>query len=39
MTACHGKNDYPVPHRTNYPLLFDRARKPKPASEAALSVP
>lgn len=33
------KNDYPIPHRTNYPLLFDRARKPKPALEAVLKVP
>ncbi|WP_454832874.1 endo-1,4-beta-xylanase [Pseudoxanthomonas wuyuanensis] len=33
------KNDYPIPHRTNYPLLFDRERKPKPALEAVLKVP
>ena len=33
------KNGYPVPHRTNYPLLFDRQRKPKPALEAVLKVP
>ena len=25
------KNDYPVPGRTNYPLLYDREKKPKPA--------
>lgn len=24
-------NDFPVKHRTNYPLLFDRQSKPKPA--------
>ncbi len=33
------KNGYPVPGRTNYPLLFDRDRKPKPAMEAVLRVP
>lgn len=33
------KNDYPVPRRTNYPLLFDRNRQPKPAFEAVLKVP
>lgn len=33
------KNNYPVPNRTNYPLLFDRDRKPKPALEAVLAVP
>ena len=33
------KNDYPVPNRTNYPLLFDRERQPKPAFEAVLAVP
>lgn len=33
------KNDYPIPHRTNYPLLFDRERQPKPALDAALRVP
>lgn len=32
------KNDYPVPHRTNYPLLFDRQRQPKPALQAVLAV-
>src|SRR5699024_9980854 len=25
------KNDYPIPRRTNYTLLWDRNRKPKPA--------
>ncbi|WP_439444566.1 endo-1,4-beta-xylanase [Xanthomonas translucens pv. translucens] len=33
------KNDYPVPGRRNYPLLFDRQRKPKPAFDAVLAVP
>jgi endo-1,4-beta-xylanase len=31
------KNDYPIPGRTNYPLLWDRDKKPKPALEAVLS--
>jgi len=33
------KNDYPVPNRTNYPLLFDRQCRPKPALDAVLQVP
>ncbi|MEN6306891.1 MAG: endo-1,4-beta-xylanase [Anaerohalosphaeraceae bacterium] len=33
------KNDYPIPGRTNYPLLFDRNRQPKPAFNAVLAVP
>jgi len=33
------KNDYPIPGRTNYPLLWDRNRQPKPALKAVLSVP
>jgi endo-1,4-beta-xylanase len=33
------KNDYPIEGRTNYPLLFDRGRKAKPAMEAVLRVP
>jgi endo-1,4-beta-xylanase len=33
------KNSYPVPDRTNYPLLFDRNRAPKPALERVLAVP
>lgn len=33
------KNDYPVPNRTNYPLLFDRTRRPKPALDAVLQIP
>ena len=33
------KNGYPIPDRTNYPLLFDRDKKPKRAFDAVLSVP
>ena len=33
------KNGYPVPGRTNYPLLFDRNLQPKPALRAVLAVP
>lgn len=33
------KNDYPIPNRTNYPLLWDRQRQPKPALNAVLGVP
>lgn len=33
------KNGYPIPNRTNYPMLFDRARKPKQAFHAVLEVP
>ncbi len=33
------KNGYPVPGRTNYPLLYDRNKKPKPAYDAVLKVP
>jgi endo-1,4-beta-xylanase len=29
-------NNFPVPGRTNYPLLFDREGKPKPAFDAVL---
>ncbi len=31
-------NDFPVKHRTNYPLLFDREAEPKPAFEAVVEV-
>lgn len=33
------KNDYPIPRRTNYPLLWDRQRQPKPALTQVLGVP
>jgi endo-1,4-beta-xylanase len=33
------KNGYPIPGRTNYPLLFSRDRTPKPAFAAVLAVP
>jgi len=33
------KNNYPVPNRINYPLLWDRSRQPKPALDAVLHVP
>jgi endo-1,4-beta-xylanase len=33
------KNGYPIPGRTNYPLLFDRNRQPKPAFFSVLAVP
>jgi endo-1,4-beta-xylanase len=29
-------NDFPAPRRTNYPLLFDREGKPKPAFDAVI---
>jgi len=32
------RNRFPVPGRTNYPLLFDRQGKPKPAFDAVLRV-
>jgi endo-1,4-beta-xylanase len=33
------KNGYPVPARTNYPLLYGRDRQPKPAFDAVLTIP
>lgn len=33
------KNDYPIPARINYPLLWDRNKQPKPAFNAVLNVP
>jgi endo-1,4-beta-xylanase len=33
------KNGYPIPGRTNYPLLFSRDRTPKPAFDAVVAVP
>lgn len=32
------KNNWPVPGRTNYPLLFDRSGKPKPAWDAVMRI-
>lgn len=33
------KNGYPIPGRTNYPLLFDRNKNPKPAFDALIKLP
>ena len=33
------KNDYPIPNRTNYPLLWDRNKQAKPALKAVIEVP
>ena len=33
------KNGYPIPGRTNYPLLWDRNYKSKPAFDAVIRVP
>nr|WP_294996588.1 endo-1,4-beta-xylanase [uncultured Sediminibacterium sp.] len=33
------KNDYPIPNRTNYPLLWDTNKQPKPALEAVMAIP
>ena len=33
------KNDYPIPGRINYPLVWNRSRQPKPALNAVLHVP
>jgi endo-1,4-beta-xylanase len=33
------KNGYPIPNRTNYPLLWDRQLQAKPALHSVLSVP
>jgi len=33
------KNDYPIPGRTNYPLLWDRQGQAKPALNAVLGLP
>jgi endo-1,4-beta-xylanase len=33
------KNGSPIPNRTNYPLLWDRQYKPKPALNAVMAVP
>lgn len=37
--ATSWKNDYPIPGRRNYPLLWNRDLTPKPALNAVLSVP
>lgn len=37
--AMSWENDYPIPGRTNYTLLWDRALQPNPALEAVLQVP
>jgi endo-1,4-beta-xylanase len=31
-------NGWPIPGRTNYPLLFDRHFKPKPAFDAVIAL-
>lgn len=33
------KNDYPIPNRINYPLLFRRDKSSKPALDAVIRVP
>jgi len=33
------KNNYPIPRRINYPLLWDRQRQAKPALSAVLNAP
>jgi endo-1,4-beta-xylanase len=33
------KNNYPIPNRTNYTLLWDRKKLAKPALTAILNVP
>jgi endo-1,4-beta-xylanase len=33
------KNGYPIPNRTNYPLLWDRAKQPKPVVQELLKIP
>jgi endo-1,4-beta-xylanase len=33
------KNDYPIPGRTNYPLLWNRDKTPKPALRSILAIP
>lgn len=32
------KNDYPIANRTNYPLIYDRNKKAKPALDAILTI-
>ncbi|GAB5561679.1 MAG: endo-1,4-beta-xylanase [Synoicihabitans sp.] len=33
------KNGYPIPNRTNYPLLWDRAKQPKPVVQELIRIP
>lgn len=33
------KNDYPIPNRTNYPLLYNRDLNAKPALKAIMNIP
>ncbi len=33
------KNGYPIPNRTNYPLLWDRAKQPKPVVSELIKIP
>lgn len=33
------KNGYPIPNRTNYPLLYNRDKSAKPALQAILAIP
>jgi endo-1,4-beta-xylanase len=33
------KNDYPIPRRTNYPLLWNRNKQPKPAVKSIIAIP
>lgn len=33
------KNNYPIPNRTNYPLLWNRQRQAKPSLQSVLAVP
>lgn len=37
--AMSWKNGYPIPNRTNYPLLYDRNLQPKPALQTILGIP
>ena len=36
--ATSWKNDWPVPGRTNYPLLFDRSGRPKAAFDSVVEI-
>lgn len=40
VTDAHSwRNNWPIPGRTDFPLLFDRALKPKPVVKALLELP